>query len=170
MKLVGEDDCLQRNRAFNEPEADRRKSAAHSHDTEAVAERVAAECNGRPRSAFELLLAFGAGIHRACQNDLEIVNLKVDVNRRPVSLVSANVVRSFGRLGAGRFLDESDLSAPACENSVGRDGSGNFGQSEGVAIEAQAVVKLRNVDRHRILHAYAPTLPRAEASASSFRS
>src|SRR5579872_1080811 len=131
-------------------------SAPRSHDAEAVAERVAAECNRRPRAAFELVFAFPAGLHHACKSGLEIVDVKVDVNRRPVSLVTTNVVSSLGRFGAGGLLDESNLGVPASKNSIGRDRPGHFRQPESIAIETQALIEPWNVNRYRVLHAHTP--------------
>src|SRR3569832_2109710 len=80
------------NRARHEPNKRPKELAARSHDAEAIAERVAAKRNGRPRAALELLRACRAGVYRSCQHGFIIVDVKIDVNRRPVPFISAYVV------------------------------------------------------------------------------
>src|SRR3569832_1400942 len=144
------------NRARDEPHTRPKELAARSHDAETIAERVAAKRNGRPRTALEFLLACRAGVYRACQHGFKIVDVKIDVNRRPVPFISAHVVGSPGRPGARRLFDQSDLGVAASQYGVDRDGSSDLRQSHRVAIKAQAFIELRNVDRYRVLHAHTP--------------
>jgi hypothetical protein len=98
------------------------------------------------RAAFEFLFTSGAGLHCFFQEIFEIVDVKVDMNRRPVSLISANVVSSRGRFAPGRFLDQSDLGLTTFENDVCRHRSSDLGKAQGVPIESQTFIELRNVN------------------------
>jgi hypothetical protein len=88
---------------------------------ETTTEWIAAKRNGRALSTFEFLLAFRASVQCVEQDTLKIVDMKVDVNRRPMSLISANVVRP-----SCSFLNQADLGVAAFENHVGRDRSSDF--------------------------------------------
>jgi hypothetical protein len=72
--------------------------------------------------------------------------VKVDMNWRPVSLISANFVGSLGRSAPGRFLGQSDLRVTTFENDVFRHRSSDLGKSHGVAIKSQAFIEQRNVN------------------------
>jgi hypothetical protein len=113
---------------------------------ETIAKRIAAECDGRVRATFEFLLTSGASLHRSFQEIFEIVDVKVDMNRCPVSLISANVVSSPRRFAPGQFLDKSDLGFTAFENDVCRHRSSDLGKTQCVPIESQTFIELRNVN------------------------
>src|SRR6188508_380875 len=107
-----------------------------SDDAKTVAEWIAAKRDGRPSSAFEFLLAYRAGVQRFDQHILEIVDMEIDVNRRPVPLVSPDVVRSLRRFGSCRFFDQADLGAAAFENDVCRNRSGDFHKTQCITIKS----------------------------------
>ena len=122
------------------------RSGGHSDHAETIAKRVAAKCDGRARITFEFLLAFRASVHCLCQERFKIVDVKVNMNWRPVSLISTNFVSSLGWFASSRFLDQSDLGVPTLEDDVCRYGSSDLRKSQGVAIKSQAFVKQRNVN------------------------
>lgn len=66
--------------------------ASIADNAEPVAERIAAEGDGRTLFDFEFLLALRAGVQRRGEDAFEIVDMEVDVNPRPVALVAANVI------------------------------------------------------------------------------
>ena len=103
---------------------------------ESVAEWIAAKGNGRAFSAFEFLLAFSASVQRVDQDTLKIVNMEVNVNRRPMSLISANVVRLLRRLGSCSFFNQADLGAATFENDVRRDGSSDLDKTQCITIKS----------------------------------
>jgi hypothetical protein len=117
-----------------------------SDDAETIAEWIAAKGDGRAFSAFEFLLAFRAGVQRGAQDPLKIVDMEIDVNWRPVSLISANVVRPPRRFGSGSFLHQADLGAATFENDVRRERSSDFDETQCIAIEFQPFIKLRDVN------------------------
>ena len=121
-------------------------SGGCSYHAESIAERVGAKCYGRAGAAFEFLLTFRAGVHCICQKGFKVVDVKVDMNRRPVSLISTNLVCSLGRFASSRFLDQSDLGISTFEQDICGNRSSDLGKSQGVAIKSQAVFKPRNVD------------------------
>jgi len=71
-----------------------------SHNAETISKWITAKCDGRACTAFEFLLALRARTHCLGQECFEIIDVKVDVNWRPVSIVSTNVVGSFSRLAS----------------------------------------------------------------------
>jgi hypothetical protein len=75
-------------------------SRLSSHNAETISKWITTKCDGRACPAFEFLLAFRASIHCLGQEGIEIVDVKVNVNWRPVSIVSTNVVSSFCRFGS----------------------------------------------------------------------
>src|SRR4029077_12314320 len=91
---------------------------------------------------LEFLLTFRTRVHCLCEKGFKIVDVKVDMNRRPVSLISANFVSPLGRFAPSRFLDQSDLRA-TFENDIGRHRSADLGKSQGVAIKSQAFIEQR---------------------------
>jgi len=121
-------------------------SGGYSHHAESIAERVAAKCDGRASTTFVFLLAFRASVHCLCQKGFKIVDVKVNMNWRPVSLISPNFVSSRGQFASSRFLDQSDLGVSTFENDVCRHRSSDLGKSQGIAIKSQAVFKQRNVN------------------------
>jgi hypothetical protein len=121
-------------------------SASRSHDAETIAEGIAAKCDGWARTTFESMLTFRASVHCLCQKGFKLFDLKVDMNRGPASLISANFVGSLGRPAPSRFLDQSDLRVTTFENDVFRHRSSDLGQSQGVAIKSQAFIEQRNVN------------------------
>ena len=80
---------------------------------ETIAEWIAAKRDRRVYSAFEFLFAFRASVQHVDQDALKIVDVEIDVNRRPVSLIATNVVRPLRRLGSRPFLNQTDLGAAA---------------------------------------------------------
>src|SRR3569832_1840821 len=92
------------NRARHEPNKRPKELAARSHDAEAIAERVAAKRNGRPRAALELLRACRAGVYRTCLHVFNIVDLKFEENQQPKPNKTTNDVGSPGRPGARRLF------------------------------------------------------------------
>jgi hypothetical protein len=119
-----------------------------SDDAEAIAEWIAAKCNGRAVTTFELLFAGRASVEGHCQEGREIVDMKIDVNGCPVSVVSSDIVSCLTRLRACGLLDQADLRVAALQNDICRDWSSDLGQPESVPIETQALVKSRDVDRN----------------------
>ena len=111
-----------------------------------MAERIAAKGDGRVRAAFEFLLAFRAGVHGLCQEALKIVDVKIDMDRRPMALVSPEIVGSLGRFAASRFLDQADLRVATLENDVRRHRSSDLCKSQGIAIKSQTFIEPRNVN------------------------
>ena len=122
------------------------RSGGCSHHAESIAERVGAKCYGRAGTPFEFLLTFRASVHCSCQKGFKVVDVKVDMNGRPVSLISTNLVCSLGRFASSRFLDQSDLGVSTFEQDICGNRSSDLCKSQGVAIKSQAVFKLRNVD------------------------
>ena len=121
---------------------------------EAIAEWIAAKRDGRAFSAFEFLLAFRASVQGVDQDTLKIVDMEVDVNRRPVSLISANVVRPLRRFGSCSFLNQADLGAATFENDVRRDRSSDFDETQCITIKSQPFIELRDVNCDGVIHAY----------------
>jgi hypothetical protein len=103
---------------------------------ETIAERVAAKRDGRASSAFEFLLTFRAGVQRVDQENLKIVDMEIDVNWSPVSLISTNVVRPFRRVGSCSFLNQADLGVTTFENDVRRDWSSDFDKTQCITIKS----------------------------------
>jgi hypothetical protein len=103
-------------------------------------------------STFKPLLARRAGIQHLGQGDLEIVDMEIDVNRRPVSLISADIARALRRDSAGRLFDQADLGAAAIENDVGGDRPGSFGKAQGVTVKSQPFVDPGDIDRDGQMH------------------
>ena len=101
-----------------------------SYYAEPIAEWIAAKRDGRACPAFEFLLAFRASVQLIDQGALKIVDMEVDVNRRPVPLTPANVVRPLRRFGSCSFLNQADLGAAAFENDVGFDRSSDFEETQ----------------------------------------
>ena len=111
-----------------------------------MAEWITAKGDGRTPATFEFLLAFRASAHCLCQEGFKIVDVKVNVNRRPVSLIATNVIGPLGRFASSRLLNQSDLGVSAIENDVCRDGPGDLGKPQGVAIKSQAFIKSWDVN------------------------
>jgi hypothetical protein len=65
-----------------------------------MAEWITAKGDGRTPATFEFLLTFRASGHCLCQEGFKIVDVKVNVNRRPVSLIATNVIGSLGRFAS----------------------------------------------------------------------
>src|SRR5262249_58312598 len=97
------------------------------HDAETIAERIAAKRDRWVPTTFEFLLTFRAGVHCLCQKGFKIVDVKVNMNWRPVSFISANFVRSLRRFATSRFLDQADLRVTTFENDIGRHGTSDLG-------------------------------------------
>jgi hypothetical protein len=103
---------------------------------ETIAESIAAKRDGQAFSAFEFLLALRASVQCVDQDTLKIVDMEVDVNRRPESLISANLVRPLRRFGPCSFLNQADLGAATFENDVRRDRSSDFDKTQCIAIKS----------------------------------
>ena len=103
---------------------------------ETIAERIAAKRDGRASSAFEFLLTFRAGVQRVDQDNLKIVDMEIDVNWSPVSLISTNVVRPLRRVGFCSFLNQADLGVATFENDVRRDWSSDFDKTQCITIKS----------------------------------
>jgi len=116
-----------------------------SNYAETIAERITAKGYGRVFSARKFLLAFCASVQCACQNALEIFDMEVDVNRRPVALISANIIGPLRRPGACLLLNQADLGVPALQNDVRRNGSSNLCEPKSITIKSKATVELRDV-------------------------
>src|SRR5262245_9595729 len=116
------------------------------YDAETITERVAAKRDRRASTDFEFLLAFRTGVHCLSQECFKIVDVKVNVNWCPVSVIPANIISPHSRLRSRRFLYQSDLRVSTFENDVRRNRSSDLGKSQGVAIEPQSLVKLRDVN------------------------
>lgn len=97
------------------------------NDAETIPERVAAKRDRGMLTAREFLLAARAGLDCSCQERVEVVDVEVDVNRRPVSLVATNIVSSRRWLGTCRFLHQADLGAPTRENDISRNRASDLG-------------------------------------------
>ena len=69
----------------------------NAHYAEPVPERVAAEGDGRIAGHAVHLLSFCASCQSSPHRCFKILDTKIDVNGRPVSLVPANVTASFRR-------------------------------------------------------------------------
>ena len=119
---------------------------------EPIAEWIAAKRDGREFSAFEFLLAFRASVQRVDQETLKIVDMEVDVNRRPGSLISANVVRPLRRVGPCSFLYQADFGAATFENDVSRDRSSDFDETQCITIKSQPLIELRDVNCNGVVH------------------
>jgi len=65
-----------------------------------MAEWIATKRDGWACTAFEFLLAFRTSIHCLSQERFEVVDVKVNVNWCPVSLISTNIVSPVGRFGS----------------------------------------------------------------------
>ena len=103
---------------------------------ETIAERIAAKRDGRASAAFESLLTFRASVQRVDQDNLKIVDMEIDVNWSPVSLISTNVVRPLRRVGSCSLLDQADLGVATFENDVRRDWSSNFDKTQCITIKS----------------------------------
>jgi hypothetical protein len=101
-----------------------------------IAEWIAAKRDGRAFSTFEFLLAFRASVQRLDQDPLKIADMEIDVNRGPVPLISANVVRPLRRFGSCSFLNQADLGAATFENDVCRDRSSDFDKTQCITIKS----------------------------------
>src|SRR4029450_4402818 len=95
-----------------------------------------------PPSNF--LLTFRASVDCLCQKGFKIVDMKINMNWRPVSFISTNFVSSLAWVASSRFLDQSDLGVPTFENDVRRHRPSDFGKSQGVPIKSQTFIKLRD--------------------------
>jgi hypothetical protein len=111
-------------------------SALFSDYAETIAEWIAAKRDRRVFSTVEFLLAFRASVQRVNQDTLKIVNMEVDVNRRPVSFISTNVVSPICRFGSCLFLNQADLGAATFEYDVRRDRSTDFEKTQCIAIKS----------------------------------
>jgi hypothetical protein len=100
-----------------------------AYHAETIAERIATKRDGWACTAFEFLLAFRTSIHCFGQERFKGVDVKVNVNWRPVSLISTNIVSALGRFGSRRFLDQPDLGIPTFEDDVCRDRSSDLAKS-----------------------------------------
>jgi hypothetical protein len=107
-----------------------------SNYAETITEWIAAKRDRRVFSAFEFLFAFRASVQHLDQDTLKIVNVEIDVNRRPVSLISTNVVRPLRRFGSCPFLNQTDLGAATFENDIRRDRSGDFDKAQRATIKS----------------------------------
>ena len=103
-------------------------------------------------TACEFLFAFRPGVQHPDQDAVEIVDMEIDVDRRPMSLISANVVGSLRRAGSRRFLNQADLAAAALENDIGGDRSSDFDKTQCATIKSQPLIELRDVDCNGIVH------------------
>jgi hypothetical protein len=101
-----------------------------------VAEWIAAKRDGRACSAFEFLLALRASIQCLGQEGLKVIDVEVDVNWSPVSVIPTYVVSSFRRFCSRWFLSQSDLGVTAFENDIRSDRSGDLGKSQSIAIKS----------------------------------
>jgi hypothetical protein len=102
---------------------------------ETITEWIAAKSDRRALSAFEFLLALPARVQYVDQDTLKIVDMEIDMNRRPVSLIPTNVVRFPRRLASCPLLDQADLAAPTFENDIRRDRSSDFDETQCTTIE-----------------------------------
>jgi hypothetical protein len=93
---------------------------------ETIAEWITAKRDRRAFSTVESLLAFRASVQRVDQDTPKIVNMEVDVNRRPVSFIPTNVASPLRRFGSCSFLNQADLGAATFEYDVRRDRSSDF--------------------------------------------
>ena len=105
----------------------RRADATCAGYAETITERIAAKCDGRTTWNFELLLAYCTGVQCLSQDSLKIVDVKINVHRCPVALVSANIVGSLGRFASCWLLHYSDLRIATLENYVRRNRSCDLG-------------------------------------------
>src|SRR5262245_31888906 len=83
---------------------------------------------GREPPSNFFLLTFRASVDCLCQKGLKIVDMKVNMNWRPVSFISTNFVSSLGWIASSRFFDQSDLGVPTFENDVSRHRPSDFGK------------------------------------------
>ncbi len=127
-------------------------AGAGSDYAEAIAERIAAKRDGWAFSAFELLLTFRAGVQGVGQAAVKVVDMEVDVNRRPVSFISPDVVGSLCRPGSRLLLDQADLRAAAFENGIGGDRPSDLRKAKRVTVEFQSLVEIRDINRYGIVH------------------
>src|SRR3569833_1355804 len=104
------------------------------------------------RAARELLLACRACGHGLRQDGVQVVDVKVDMNRGPVPPIPPDIVAAFGGLGSGLLLDQPDGGIPTAEQDVGGHGPGHLGQAQSVALEPVPVLEQWFVDRDRVLH------------------
>src|SRR5262249_18406345 len=121
-------------------------SKSSANHAETIAKRITAKCDGWVCTTLEFLFTFRASAHCLRQKGFKIVDVKVDMNRCPMSLIAANVVSLLGRLAPSRFLDQSDLRVTTFENDICRHRSRDLGKSQAVAIKPQAFIEQRNVD------------------------
>src|SRR5579862_6125852 len=94
---------------------------------EPVAERIAAKCGGGSTAPLEFPLALRARTQCPFQKAVEVLDVKIDMDRRPVPLVPAHVIRARGWFAAGRLFDDSDPAVTAFENHIGRDRACDLG-------------------------------------------
>jgi hypothetical protein len=123
-----------------------------SDHAESVAERIAAKRGGWPAAALEFLLAFRAGAQRPFQKGIEIIDVKIDMDRCPVTLVPAHAIGTQRRFATSRLLNDPDPGVAALEDHISRDGPCDFAQRQSVAIKTQPLIDLGNVDGNRVLH------------------
>jgi hypothetical protein len=101
---------------------------------------------------FKPLLAFRASVYRVDQNTVKIVNMEIDVNRRPVPLISSNIARTLRREGSCSFLNQPDLGAATFEDDIRSNRSSDFDETQCVTIKSQPLIELRDVNCHRVVH------------------
>jgi hypothetical protein len=119
---------------------------------ETITEWIAAKRDRRALAAFEFLLAFPARVQHVGQDTLKIVDMEIDMNRCPVSLIPTHVVRSLRRLASRLLLNQADLAVPTCENDIRRDRSSNFDETQCTKIESQSFIELRDVNCDGVVH------------------
>jgi hypothetical protein len=133
-------------------------AALWTHQAETIAEGIAAKGDGGAAGRLEFLLAFGARVQGPRQSGFEIVDMEIDVDRRPMALVSANIVAANRGFRACPFLHDPDLRVSAFEDDVLCNRPRDLGEFKGVAIEAKTVFEARNIDADGVPHDNAPLL------------
>ena len=123
-----------------------------SNNAETITEGIAAKRNRRALSVLEFLLALPARVQHVDQDTLKIVDMEIDMNRCPVSLIPTHVVRSFRRLASCPLLNQADLAVPTFENDIRRDRSSDFGETQCTTIESQSFIELRDVNCNGVVH------------------
>ena len=59
---------------------------------------------------------------------------------------------SGSRFGSCSFLNQADLGAATFENDVRRDRSSDLDETQGITIESQPLIELRDINRNGVVH------------------
>ena len=115
-----------------------------------MTEGIAAECHRSvPVTRLEELFARRAGFERPCERGVEVVDVEVQMHRRPMTFVVTAFPRTRGRLRAGGLLEQTDLRVSRIEHDEAGEGLRDLPEAEDARLEADAVREVRHVYAER---------------------